>query len=122
MQHLKRYILAQSSPVTCKYGGNTDLKEYTETRREPLDIDHSVMHTASISEEAVSLKHVRDRVEEVVGQDNAAFVFGVFGDGWKPSEVAEAHGVSVRNVYRDIDRLKTTLQADKVLRRVWSEL
>ena len=64
---------------------------------------------------------VRARVVELVGEQAAEFAFSVMTHEWRPSEVADEHGVNVKIVYAAQRRIANTLIEDRRLYDLWKE-
>lgn len=140
---LLRYVLYNSSPVTCKGGRRwkDNLKAaraaswHVEDRDERNGIDPEaalregaldpalrVRFGDSDAADGAHLRRVHERVVELLGPEEAAFAFGLLADGWRPREVAADHGVTPRRVGKDLRRTKGKLRADPELRALWEDM
>lgn len=63
---------------------------------------------------------VRDRLAYLLGaEDGAPFALATFGEGVTGTEVASAHNVPVKRVWRLQQQMRREIQNDPVLRELW---
>lgn len=113
-----RQIVSDSSPVSSRH----DVRNLIGLYRHEFNEEEHEQDQEELLDRAIRSKHVRSRVEAVLGSaSRAEFAIQVIGGEFKPAEVAEDNAVSAKRVYSEIRKMKEALMVDSELHQLWSE-
>lgn len=69
--------------------------------------------------DAMIAHQVRQRVAELLGDDGAEFALALLTGEFAPHDVVEEHGVTPKEVWSTVRRMKDQLSSDGVLHELW---
>ena len=124
----RRSVLKASAPVTAhhrlevlkgvSHTSLTIMNEQGEERERPELVEPSPW-LDDLAQRSEFLARIQARVVELLGEDGAAFAFGVLSDEFRPAEVAAYHNIPAETVYRAARRMKRQLIEDRELWEMW---
>ncbi len=74
------------------------------------------------TEDEVTMRAIRARMAQLLGEDGALFALAVLTGEIRPAEFAEREGVTVREVNAAQRRVRKKLMGDSVLLAIWRDL